>query len=827
MSEIQLDIPNIVVLVNNDPDYRKVIVKPDSNFNVNINVPRLVSRVSGSFIQFAETALTSSYALTANRLIDSGTLQLGYISASSMWISESVYVGGMIYGTASQAVTASYALNAAGSGFPFSGSAIITGSLLVVNPNGSVGTITSSLLGTASIAENITVIFAGTYETGSDNPIVPTPSGGLIYVTNADFAISASYAQLAKTASSVHYNNVTNKPTLISSSTQINTGSFTGSFAGAFTGNLTGTSSWAVSASFVTYANVTNKPTLVSSSTQIDYTQIQNKPTSIATASYVEYTNVVNKPTLVSASSQITATQITGIGAYATTASNTFTGIQTVSDTTNSTNFTNGALIVQGGVGITKNVNISGSLRVSGLLTAVSMSTQYVTSSQYNVGVSRITLNDDDNVRFAGMSIYDSGSSSPTTASILWDSLNHKFIYENLSGSTYNSAMFIAGPRNFGTLGNEVGLTNHRIPVSHGDDHIDSRVESSSIRVDFPSRLTHIEAGLQVTGAISTNTGFTGSLLGTSSNAVSSSHALTASFALNGGGGTGAGFPYSGSAIITGSLIVSSSGIQTIGAGFTGSLLGTSSWAQSAVTASYISGGLDIRNGLIITGSTVITGSLEVTGSLSTTRGITGSLLGTSSVANTSISSSYALTASYALGMSGSIQTATSASYALTASYALNAGSGGGSGAGFPFSGSAVITGSLLVSGSGLRVTGSTDIVGALTATTKSFLIDHKKLPGRKLVYGVLEGAEHAVYTRGRLKGNNVIKLPEEWEWLVDNNTITVQLTPIGSHQKLYVKSIDGLYITIEAGGFITQEINCYYLVHATRKDVDPLQTVV
>ena len=102
-----------------------------------------------------------------------------------------------------------------------------------------------------------------------------------------------------------------------------------------------------------------------------------------------------------------------------------------------------------------------------------------------------------------------------------------------------------------------------------------------------------------------------------------------------GGGGTGAGFPFSGSAVITGSLLVTD----------------------------YISGSF------------------------------TGSLLGTSSYSNDSISSSYALTSSYSfnsLSSSNSI-------YAITASYALLVSGSGGSGAGFPFSGSAVITGSLNV----------------------------------------------------------------------------------------------------------------------------------
>jgi hypothetical protein len=78
-----------------------------------------------------------------------------------------------------------------------------------------------------------------------------------------------------------------------------------------------------------------------------------------------------------------------------------------------------------------------------------------------------------------------------------------------------------------------------------------------------------------------TGKSITGSLFGTASqaqNAISSSYAATASFALNGGGG-GVGFPFSGSAVITGSLLVSGSGI-------TGSLLGTASYATFALTAS-------------------------------------------------------------------------------------------------------------------------------------------------------------------------------------------------------------------------------------------------
>jgi len=218
--------------------------------------------------------------------------------------------------------------------------------------------------------------------------------------------------------------------------------------------------------------------------------------------------------------------------AFATTGSNSFTGVQTISNSTNSTNYTDGALIIAGGVGIGKNVNISGSLNVSGVLTALSMSTQYVTSSQYVVGTSRVIVNGDDLVRFAGLSVIDSGSTYGT-GSLLWDSLNNRWIYE-ADDQAYNSAILIAGPKNTGTLGNETGLISGRMPVATGDDHIDTSLASSSVYIDFTNRKTYIEAGLYVTGSITASNNISGTLVGTSSwanNTISSSYAQTSSLA--------------------------------------------------------------------------------------------------------------------------------------------------------------------------------------------------------------------------------------------------------------------------------------------------------
>ena len=58
--------------------------------------------------------------------------------------------------------------------------------------------------------------------------------------------------------------------------------------------------------------------------------------------------------------------------------------------------------------------------------------------------------------------------------------------------------------------------------------------------------------------------------------------------------------------------------------------------------------------------------------------------------------------------------------------------------------------------------------------------------------------------------------------WVVDMNSITIQLTQIGSSQDLIVEKIDGLTIVLKSG--TGTSIRCYYTVTATRKDVPPLK---
>ncbi len=211
-----------------------------------------------------------------------------------------------------------------------------------------------------------------------------------------------------------------------------------------------------------------------------------------------------------SSSVQTDVRQTTGIATIATTGSNTFTGVQTISNTTNSTNYTNGALIVAGGVGIEQDVNISGSLTILGLLTAVSTSIQYVTSSQLLVADNQIIINTTDALRYGGISVVDSGSITPLTGSLYWDSFYNRWIVENVEDEAITSGIILLGPENTGATGTEVGLVENRVPIATEGNHLDSRIESSSIRVDFPSRLTHVEAGLVVTGSVTSSVGFSG-----------------------------------------------------------------------------------------------------------------------------------------------------------------------------------------------------------------------------------------------------------------------------------------------------------------------------
>jgi hypothetical protein len=403
--------------------------------------------------------------------------------------------------------------------------------------------------------------------------------------------------------------------------------------------------------------------------------------------------------------------------------------------------------------------------------------------------------------------------------------------------------------------------------------NVPSGIVSSSGQVDYTG-LSNIPSGI-VSSSTQFNTfsgSFTGSFVGDGvglTGLVSSSYALTASYAANGGGGGGVTINNN-----TDNYLVTATGTADTLDGeqnlqFDGSRLTVT--GDISASGDVSGSRLHIRGrnsdeflGLFVSGN--VTPEAPAHGNPGNTLSVQGDnqacfhgrdvtnnidfLFGTSTngvvfagsmtghdlelrrdgvtkltIKSTEISSSNVpVTASGFWGDGSQVTGVVSSSYAVTASHALNGGGGVTINNNVDtYLVTATGTADTLDGESKLTFDGTTfNVDGAFTAQTKSFLIDHQSLPGKKLIYGVLEGPEHAVYLRGRLTNDDTITFPEEWSWLVDKDSITVQLTPIGSHQQLWVEQVTETSITVNSN----TDIDCYYLVHATRKDVDAPQTV-
>ena len=141
--------------------------------------------------------------------------------------------------------------------------------------------------------------------------------------------------------------------------------------------------------------------------------------------------------------------------------------------------------------------------------------------------------------------------------------------------------------------------------------------------------------------------------------------------------------------------------------------------------------------------------------------------------------------------------------------------------------GKTIHTGDIVQVGS-ITQTGAITTSGKVTCGSlssglpKSFDIEHPtKGEGWRLAHACIEGPEAGVYYRGRLKNQKIIKLPYYWKDLVDVETITVQLQPIGAHQDIIVKRWDDENIYLQAQGGLP--INCFYHVYGERKDIEKL----
>jgi hypothetical protein len=130
-----------------------------------------------------------------------------------------------------------------------------------------------------------------------------------------------------------------------------------------------------------------------------------------------------------------------------------------------------------------------------------------------------------------------------------------------------------------------------------------------------------------------------------------------------------------------------------------------------------------------------------------------------------------------------------------------------------------------------LDVSGNANISGHLSATTKSFLINHPTRPGHKLQYGSLESPYHGIRLTGRgtiQSGWCVIKLPEYICNLVrDDESVNIQITNYKHSKLLYVGDIDiaNNEFTIKTDSWFTRNnLEFFWTFTAVRKDVEPLK---
>ena len=454
----------------------------------------------------------------------------------------------------------------------------------IVALNSISGSLTGSLTGTASYAtQAITASFVTLAQSASFTQTAQTASFVQTAQT-ASYALNTVSASFASTASSVNRLNQSvvisgsltvsgstnivgtagntllssNADTLIFTGSLLTSGSIvsTGSLniLGGVTGSLLGTSSYAVQALSASYwsGSVTN----AASASYVVTAQTASYVITAQTASYWSgsITNAATASYVLNAVSSSFATNATGA-------------------------------FVQGGNSFGA-AAIIGTNDTQNLSLETNNSTRlFISSSGNYIGAYRTS-------RF--------GNHEPTTQVLEVDGIVRALYQSGASGSfeTYGNSntpvLFTARSDNsqpgiltFNGWGDYafnksllIGYDPQASGYGTGNLYVSSKI---GIAKSSSNATLDVNGNAIITGSVTSTLGFTGSLQGTASVATSASYAATASYI----SGSVAGFPFSGSAIITGSLLVSQSFVDFTKAtyvtgSFTGSLQGSSSFATSA-----------------------------------------------------------------------------------------------------------------------------------------------------------------------------------------------------------------------------------------------------
>ena len=115
------------------------------------------------------------------------------------------------------------------------------------------------------------------------------------------------------------------------------------------------------------------------------------------------------------------------------------------------------------------------------------------------------------------------------------------------------------------------------------------------------------------------------------------------------------------------------------------------------------------------------------------------------------------------------------------------------------------------------------DTWGNVLAAKKNrpFDMPHPNKKGWRLRHVCIEGPEIAVYCRGKVGEDGIINLPSFWEGLVNIDDMTINLTPRGNWQELYVKEIvDGKQVMV-MNNITGGKVNADYHITGRRLDDD------
>jgi hypothetical protein len=753
-------------------------------------------------------AITASYAASADASLPSGS----YYNITSSWSSNSITSSYSI-----QANSASYSTQTLSSSYAISSSISLIAD-------------TASYVPWANVDESTTDIFVGTASYSSLSKTSSYVAWANVDEATTDlFLGTASYAAKAATASWYQLPN-----NLVSSSAQLeNNGgvAFTNTSKVTF-GQITASNAQIINLS-VQY--ITSSVIITTGSNKFGDSESDKQE---FTGS-VEITGslTVNGPIqgTASYSSEALSASYAIRSSTASFAENIATGLKITSSAILSTGSNSFGSVTSDIHKFTGSIYLSGSIFVNGTEFVSGGETSNITGSLFGTASWARNL-------VAGTKITSSGilsTGSNTFGSVPADI--HRFtgsIY--LSGSIFvNGTEFVSGGETSNITGSLFGTASWARNLVAGTKITASGILSTgsntfgSVQADihrftgsiYLSGSIVVNGNEFVTGAETSN--ITGSLFGTASwarNLVAGTK-VTASGILSTGSNVFGSIVtdshrFTGSVSISGSLIVNGTEVANV----TGSLFGTASWAinainiassskisVAAITASVVYGSGSNVFGTKQTDSHRFTGSIYLSGSIiingnefvsgtETAVNATGSLFGTAS---------YAISASY-------VKNSETASYAFVS----------GSQNYLPKYATNTTLGNSIIYDDGSKIGINTnspsytlEISGSFAATSKSFLIKHPIKEGKKLQHGVVEGPEHSVYVRGKIN-NNIITLPDYWEALVHEDTITVQLTPIGTNQALVVKSVSLKEIVIENKSKTAKNINCYYYIQGERKDI-------